>query len=71
MSKRFVLKMQLSKFPYEKRVLIYNKNKTIMTELPVTPEIKKLFNGKHKIFVLGEIDGATVNIVCKIKDKSW
>jgi hypothetical protein len=71
MSKRFVLKMQLSEFPYEKRVLIYNKNKTIMTELPVTPEIKKLFNGKHKIFVLGEIDGATVNIVCKIKDKSW
>lgn len=40
MSKRFVLKMQLSEFPYEKRVLIYNKNKTIMTELPVTPEIK-------------------------------
>lgn len=71
MSKRFVLKMQLSEFPYEKRVLIYNKNKTIMTELPVTPEIKKLFNGKHKIFVLGEIDGATVNIVYKIKDKSW
>lgn len=71
MSKRFVLKMQLSEFPYEKRVLIYNKNKAIMTELPVTPEIKKLFNGKHKIFVLGEIDGATVNIVCKIKDKSW
>lgn len=71
MSKRFVLKMQLSEFPYEKRVLIYNKKKTIMTELPVTPEIKKLFNGKHKIFILGEIDGATVNIVCKIKDKSW
>lgn len=71
MSKRFVLKMQLSEFPHEKMALVYNRNKTIMTELPVTPEIKKLFNGKHKIFVLGEIDGATVNIVCKIKDKSW
>ena len=35
MSKRFVLKMQLSEFPYEKRVLIYNKNKTIIIDTAI------------------------------------
>lgn len=71
MAKRQIFKLQLSENVWDKTVLVYNKNKRICNELPVTSELKKFMGQKRKIYVLGEMKNEELYIICKVSERTW
>lgn len=54
------------------RMLIYNKKRTVMAELPYNNELDQLFKNKDKIYVLGTIDAyGKLAIDTKVSERSW
>lgn len=58
-SHKIIFKVQVSLFTDHdmQQVLIYNEDNTIMTEFPITKELKKEFKGEPKLFYYGHIEG--------------
>ncbi len=53
-------------------MLIYNKKRTVITELPYDHELDPLFGNKDKIYVLGCVDSnGMIAIDTKVSERSW
>ncbi|MEG2489415.1 hypothetical protein [Anaerorhabdus sp.] len=70
-------KNKLSLFKVQKSlngetILIYNKKKTKMGEVPYNHELDDVFKDKNKIYVLGKVDNdGRIKIVQRVKDRAW
>lgn len=72
-SNNMIVKMQRplttnATFP---EILIYNKDKSFMLQLPYTFKMRKLFAGRHKIYCKVHIKDKELFIDKEIKEKSW
>lgn len=47
------LAVHRASFDGETKVLVYNKDRSITGQFPITPELRKLFGKRLKIYVLG------------------
>ena len=53
-------------------MLIYNKKRTVLIELPYDHELDQLFGNKDKIYVLGCIGlNGIIAIDTKVSERSW
>lgn len=53
-------------------VMVRNKKGTWVAEVPCTPELYEMFNGKDKIYVLASINKEQrLCIENKVSDRSW
>ena len=53
-------------------MLIYNKKRTYMCEIPYDHNLDSLFNDKQKIYVLGFVDANNkLAIENKVSERSW
>lgn len=69
-----IIKISRSLFPApDKRVLIYNKDKTLLHEEEMSPDILKLFGeGELKIYHRATLDsGGQLDIHERVEDRAW
>ena len=66
-----ILKLQQSIEP-PGRCLVYNKNRSVISELDLFDEIARLMGSRPKIFVEAEIDGEGILQIDKeVDDPGW
>lgn len=54
-----ILKVQVSQYPPGGPLLVYDRSGAICHFIPETPEVMAVLGGRQKIYVEGEIVGAT------------
>lgn len=60
--KNFIVKMQLSQFPYHENVLVYNEDRSVEYESPATEEIIDMMDGEEKAFFNAKVENQEIVI---------
>lgn len=72
---RQILKVQLPVVAAEYLVLVYNKDKTIIFEAPISKEIEDAFFGDLKMFAEFEIEikgkDKKLKFINRVEDQNW
>lgn len=72
MSKKKPQIFKIQKSLNDNSMLIYNKKRTFMGQIPYDQSLDELFNGKLKVYVLGCVDAnGKLAIDKKVSERSW
>lgn len=68
-----IFKIQRSLFSSgDATMLIYNRSRSVMSQLPLSVEVEKLLNGDLKGYFDGEIDcGGLLHIKRRVPNQNW
>lgn len=70
---KIIFKIQISVVTSASKmqVMVYNEDKSILGQFPMSKEIKQLAKGRKKFFVYGEMIGTEVNILSEAPWQNW
>lgn len=66
-----IVKVQRPVWPPDGEVLIYNKTRSVTRTMPMTCELKTLFDGRFKIYCNADVDGDKITFNRRVQDKDW
>lgn len=72
-SKEFIVKVQASLMTTcaQQQCLIYNEDRTLFQEFPMSHDLQKIMRGKDKAFFNAAFDNGELTINEETKEQSW